>query len=285
VKPKISFDLAIANFDIQKTATTFNTVEKMAPIAKNCSGKFSCKMNVKGNLDHHLNPDIPTLTGGGNLNTTQITVQNFPVTTKIADALKMPSLKKLDVPKTNITFKFTNGRVFVDPFDVTLNGFKSTIAGSNGFDQTIDYTMQSQIPRASFGGAANSVLNGLVSQANSKGANVSVGETIPVAIRIGGTVTDPKVSTDISRQGAQAMNDIKAAAAAEFEKKKGEAEAKMKAEADKVKSEAQSKINAEADRLKKEADARKKAISDSLKKAADQKAQEQLDKLNPFKKN
>ena len=283
-KPTISFGLAISDFDIQKTATTFNTVEKMAPITKNCSGKFSCRMDVKGDLDEKLNPVIPSLIGGGNLNTSQITIQNFPATTKIADALKMPSLKKLDIPKTNISFKFTNGRVYVDPFDVTMNGFKSTIAGSNGFDQTIDYTMQTQIPRSSFGGAANSVLNGLVSQANSKGTNLSVGETIPIAIKIGGTVADPKISTDLNQQGAKAMNDLKAAAAAEFDKKKGEAEAKAKAEIEKVKSEAQTKVNAETDRLKKEADARAKAVSDSLKKAAGAKVKGELDKFNPFKK-
>jgi len=191
--------------------------------------------------------------------------------------LKIPSLKKLDIPKTNIAFKFTNGRVFVDPFDVSVNGFKSTIAGSNGFDQTIDYTMNVDIPRGSFGGAANSVLNGLTSKANAAGANMNIGETIPVALKIGGTVTNPTVRTDLNKQGAKVMNDLKAAAAAEFDKKKAEAEAKVKAEA-------QAKINEAQDRLKKEADARAKAVSDSIKKAAGNKVKNELDKFNPFKK-
>ncbi len=283
-KPTIDFGLDVSDFDIQKTAAAFNTVEKMAPIAKSASGKFSCKMDVKGDLDTKMGPIIPSLTGGGKLNTSTIKIQNFPPTTKISDALKMPSLKNLDVPNTNISFKFANGRVYVDPFDVTMNGFKSTIAGSNGFDQTIDYTMNVQIPRASFGGPANSVLNGLMSQAKGKGANVSVGDVIPVALKITGTNSDPKVSTDLNQQGAKAMSDLKAAAAAEFDKKKSEAEAKAKAEVDKLKSQAQDKVNAETDRLKKEADAKTKAVSDSIKKAAGNKAKDQLDKFNPFKK-
>jgi hypothetical protein len=167
--------------------------------------------------------------------------------------------------------------VYVDPFDVTMNGFKTTIAGSNGFDQTIDYTLNAQIPRSSFGGAANSVLNGLVSKANSKGTNLTLGETIPVELKLTGTNSDPKVSTDLNKQGAKAMADLKAAAAAEFDKKKAEAEAKAKAEIEKVKSEAQAKANAEAERLKKEA-------SDKVKKEAEKKAKENLDKFNPFKK-
>ncbi len=276
-KPKISFDLAITDFDIQKTATTFNTVEKMAPIAKNCSGKFSSSLSVKGELDAKLDPVIPSLMGGGKLTTSNVTVQNFPALSKISDALKMPSLKKMDVPRTNISFRFTNGRVYVDPYDVSLNGFKSTIAGSNGFDQTIDYTMQLQIPSSAFGGQASSVLTGLVSKANSKGANLSVGDVIPVALKIGGTVMDPKVSTDLNQQGAKAMNDLKAAAAAEFEKKKAEAEAKVKAEV-------QAKVNEAEDRVKKEIEARKKAAADSAKKAAGNKAKDVLKDLNPFKK-
>jgi hypothetical protein len=276
-KPTMDFDLDVNNFDIQKTATAFNTVEKMAPIAKSCSGKFSCKMDLKGDLDSKMSPVVQSLTGSGKLNTSLIKIQNFPPTAKISDALKMPSLKNLDVPNTNISFRFANGRVFVDPFDVTLNGFKSTIAGSNGFDQTIDYTVNVQIPRSSFGGAANSVLNGLVSQANSKGTNLTLGEMVPIALKVGGTVKDPKVSTDLNKQGAKAMADLKAAAAAEFDKKKAEAEAKAKAELDKVKNEAQSKANAEAERLKKEA-------NDKLKKEAEKKAKENLDKFNPFKK-
>ena len=283
-KPTIDFNLAVSDFDIQKTAAAFNTIDKMAPIAKNCAGKFSCKMNVQGDLDTKMSPVISSLTGGGNLNTSQITIQNFPVTTKIAEALKMPSLNKLNAPGTNLSFKFANGRVYVDPFDVTVNGFKSTIVGSNGFDQTIDYTMNVGIPRSSFGGAANSVLNGLVSKANTAGSNLSLGETIPVALKIGGTVSDPKVSTDLNQQGAKAMADLKAAAAAEFEKKKEEVVARAKAEVDKLKSQAESKANAEADRLKKEADAKAKAVSDSLKKAGEGKLKDLFKQVDPFKK-
>ena len=169
-------------------------------------------------------------------------------------------------------------------FDVTINGFKSTVAGSNGFDQTIDYTMNVGIPRAAFGGAANSVLNGLVSQANTKGTNLTLGETIPVVLKIGGTVKEPKVSTDLNQQGAKAMSDLKGAAAAEFEKKKAEVDAKAKAEVEKFKSQTEAKAKAEADRLKKEADAKAKAVSDSLKKKGEGKLKDLFKQVDPFKK-
>lgn len=288
-------DLDVHNFDIKKTVSSFASVEKMAPIAKFCAGKFSVNMIINGDLDQAMSPVLPSLNGTGKLTTSAITIQNFPAFNKVADVLKMPSWKSLAIPSVNPSFKIVSGRVYVDPTEVKINGMKGTIAGSNGFDQTIDYTMAMEIPRATFGGAANSVLNNLVSQANAKGANVSVSDIIPVNLLIGGTVTDPKVSMDLGKQGANVMEDLKAKAKEEFEKKKDELEAKAREEVDKLKSQAASKIEAEkakaaaeADRLKKEAEAKAKAVSDSIKKAAEDAAKKQakdaLKNLNPLKK-
>lgn len=294
-KPLFSLDLSIRDFDIKKTVSSFPSVAEMAPIAKSCSGKFSVSMMVNGDLDETMSPVLATLNGGGKLNTSTINVQNFPAFNKVADVLKMPSWKSLDIPSVNPSFKIVNGRVYVEPTEVKINGMKGTVAGSNGFDQSIDYTMAMNIPRALFGGAANSVLTNLVSQANSKGANVSIGDNVPVNLLIGGTVTDPKVSTDLAKQGANAMEDLKVKAKEEFNARKEEAEARAREEAEKLKSEAASKVNeekakaaAEAERIKKETEAKAKAKADSLKKAAEdeakKKAKDALKGINPLKK-
>ena len=290
-KPTFDFDINAKDFDIQKTVTSFESVQKMAPIAKNCTGKFSVAMNVSALLDNQMSPLMNTLAGAGKLSTGNVVVTNFPVFNKVADVLKMDSWKKFQIPPVNPSFKFVNGRVFVDPFDMNVNGIKATVAGSNGFDQTIDYTMATQIPRSAFGGAANGVLNNLVSSANSKGANFTVGDVIPVNLKIGGTVTNPTVGTDLNNAGASVMNDLKAKAAEAAAKLKAEAEAKARAEVDKLKKEGEAKFDAEkqkaqteAERLKKEAEAKAKAEADKQKKAAEKKAEEELKKLNPFKK-
>lgn len=284
--PAFDFALRIKDFDIQRTASSFESVSKLAPITKNCNGKFSADMTVNGSLDQTMSPVMNSLNGGGKLMTSTITVNNFPVFVKIADVLKMSQWKNMTVPPVNPSFKFTNGRVYVDPFDMNVNGIKSTVAGSNGFDQTIDYTIASQIPRAAFGGAANNVLNSMVSSANAKGANFSVGDVVPVNIKVGGTVNDPKIGTDLNTAGAKVMDDLKAKAREEFDKQKAEAEARARAEADKLKNEAQAKLDAEkakataeAERIKKEAEARAKAVADSLKKAAENQAKKGLKNL------
>lgn len=290
-KPVFDFSLSAKDFDIQKTVSNFSSVEKMAPIAKNCIGKFSTDMTVKGDLKANMEPDMNSLAGAGRIATGKITVANFPVFVKIADVLKMESWKKMEIPPISPSFKFVNGRVYVDPFDMNVNGIKATVAGSNGFDQTIDYTMATQIPRAAFGSAANSVLTNLVSAANSKGANVSLSDVVPLNITIGGTVNNPKIGTDLKNSASNALEDLKSKAKEEFEKRKAEAEEKIKAEAERVKNEMLSKgeaekqkAAAEVDRIKKEAQAKAQARVDSLKKAAEKEAKDKLKKLNPFNK-
>jgi len=60
-----------------------------------------------------------------------------------------------------------------------------------------------------FGGAANGVLNNLVSKANSKGLNIQPGNTIIVAAKIGGTYTKPTITTDIKKNVNDAVDDLK----------------------------------------------------------------------------
>jgi hypothetical protein len=46
-KPRMDFNFDIKDMDINKAANQFNTIDKMAPIAKACNGRFSTKMNMK----------------------------------------------------------------------------------------------------------------------------------------------------------------------------------------------------------------------------------------------
>jgi hypothetical protein len=285
-KPAFNYSLSLQNMDIKKTFTTFNSVQKMAPIAGKCSGKYSTDFSVTGILDQHMQPVMNSLSGGGKLKTMGVTVSNFEPLNKVADALKMEQFKKASLSDANLSFRFTNGRVYIDPFDQTVAGIKTKIEGSNGFDQTIDYKMGMQLPTKMLPGAATGVISGLIAQANSKGANMSMGETVNVNVKIGGTVANPKIETGLKEAAKGAVDDLKAKAQEEFDNKKKELENQAKAKADSVQKAAEAKIKSEADRAKKEAEAKAKAEADRLKKEAEAKAKKEAnDKLKDMFKN
>ena len=278
----MQFSMDIKGFDIQQTVKTFNTVKKMAPIAERASGTFNTTLNLSGKLDEHLQPKMQTLNGSGKLSTMNVVISQFPPLVKVADVLKMDQFKQLNVGNTNLSYKFKNGRVDVDPFDVNLAGINTNVKGSSGFDQTIDYTLAMNIPTNKLPSQATSVISGLISQANARGAKMSMGESIKVNALIGGTVSNPTVKTDLKNAASTAINDLKDKAKVEFDKQKKELEDKAKAEFDKQKKQAEDRVKSETDKAKKDAEARAKAEVDKAKKDAENKAKDALNGL--FKK-
>lgn len=279
-QPKIDYNITVENLDIQKTYSTFVAVQKLAPIASRVNGNYSTTFKVAGFLDNKMEPVINSLNGSGNLRTASVVVKNFEPLTKLADQLKMDQLKDLNVNNVNLSFNFIDGRVFVEPFKVNLGEIASTIQGSNGFDQSIDYVLTMAVPRARFGSAANNVINNLVSKASIAGANINVGEVVNIDALIRGTIQDPQISLSLQNVAGSVVADIKAKAQEELEKKKKELEDQARAEAEKLKTEAEQRVKAETDKLKKEAEDRAKAESDRLKKEAEDKLkQDAKDKL------
>jgi hypothetical protein len=193
----------------------------------------------------------------------------------------MDQFKKMNVNDVNLSFKFENGRVNIEPFDVNIAGMKSTVHGSNGFDETIDYTMALKIPTSMMGGAATTAVSGLFAKANqAAGTNISMGKEVNVKVKIVGTVSDPKIETNIKDMAGSVVTDVKTQIKEQLEDKKQELEDKAKAEADRLKKEAEDKARAEADRIKKEAENKAKAEADRLKKEAEEKAKKEAeDKL------
>ena len=282
-KPFVNFGLSISNWDIQKTATTFNTVQKLAPIAKQCSGKFSTELTFTTVLDSKMEPVLNTLNGKGKLSTAAVVIQNFAPLSKIADVVKMEQFKKLELNNVNLSFSFKDGRINVEPFDIKIKNSTANISGSTGFDQTIDYLWKLEIPSSEFEGAANTAITGLLSQV--KGANLSVPEKIKINLVLGGTITSPTVKMALKDSPANVVDDLKEKAKEELEKKKAELEAKAKEQADQLKKQAEEqakqaadKAKAEAEKKKKEAEAKLKAEAEKKKKEAEAKAKEEAKK-------
>jgi cell division septum initiation protein DivIVA len=198
-------------------------------------------------------PVYSSINGGGKLMSPSLTFTNVNSMKKIADALKIDKLREWSIDKINLSFEMVDGKVFVKPFETAVGKIKADISGWNSFDQTMQYVMQLNIPRSEFGGAANNVLSNLVNEANKKGANFSLGDVVPVSVLIGGTVTNPTISTDLKSTVNNVVEDMKTQLKETIQEKKEEAVAKVREEASKYIEEA----NAKAQKLL--ADAQKQA--------------------------
>ncbi len=259
-KPKVNMVFGIQNMNIQKAFNSFNTIQKLAPVGKNTTGNFSTKLSFSSDLGTDMSPIMNSIYGEGALDLIKVVIEGSDLMNKLGDALKNDKIKRLDLNNTRVQFKIADGRITVNPFDVKTGNALINIGGSNGLDQTLDYLFKFQLPRNSFGSAANGVLDGLVAKANSSGATVSLGETVNVNALVGGTFTKPTIKLDMSN----ATNAVKSAVKDIIDNTKKQLEDKAKAEGERLKGEASAKARAQADKIL--ADAQQKA--DAIKREA-----------------
>ncbi len=269
-QPTFSFAYDVEHLDVKKAATSFETIQQLAPMATKANGKFSSKFSVTGIFDEQMNPVVQSMKGGGNAKLENIFIEGFEPINKLAEKLKIDRLAKQKIADSKLQFEFQDGKVMVKPFKTKLGDIAAEIGGSTSFTQEIDYVMSLNVPREMFGSAANEALKGLISQANAKGLNVSASDNIKLDVKMTNTITNPKISTNIRESGKSAVDEARKKLEEELERRKKEAEEKAKAEIEKAKKEAEEKARQEAERLKAEAE---KAAS-----AAKEKARQEAEK-------
>lgn len=282
----MNMDFGIKNFNIKETAEAFGTIEKLAPIAKSCLGSFSTNMHLDCALNAAMEPIEETINGGGGMQTTSVYVEKFEPLNKVAGELGIDRLAKQTIDDVNISYRFENGRVFADPFTIKLEGIPTEIEGSMSFSQELDYRMKMDVPVDKLPGNLGNQASSLLQSINDKvGSNINVGTTIPVSMKITGTMDKPKVEGNygdlIQEQKEeikeQVIEAVEEAVEEQVDNAKEEAIAKAKEEADQLMAD----VQAQADQIL--ADAKKTA--DELKAKAYEEAQKVEDSAkNPFEK-
>ncbi len=265
-KPLVDMDLQLKNLDVKKAFQAFNSIQKFAPVANKLNGAISTNLKFKGALKKDMMPELTSVSANGLVLSDILGLTNLNTFGKIADVLKMEKLRNPSLEKINLSFDIIDGKATVKPMDFKLGSYKANISGSTGLDQVLNFVLTLDIPRNEFGSKANNVLEGMVKDASKKGVNVSIGDIIPVTILIGGTATDPKITTGIKSAMAGMVENIKKQAIAEVEKKKEELIVKAKEEVSNLIAQA----DAEAAKIMVEAEKQSQKLLQSANKAADE---------------
>lgn len=281
LNPKLAqtnFSYDIKNLDFQEAFNYFTSIQQYASIAKYCQGKFSTTMELETQLDEFYYPVYQSLTGLGDLKSSKIEIVNHPLFDKIADQLKTIKnpLDNQAIQNLNLSFSFEEGRLKVKETPIKMGKINSSFVGSTGFDQTLDYDWKTVIPSEMFGSAAQDIANNLLGQLNNAvGTNVTVPKTIPVNFKIGGTITDPSITSDLKNagqdakqnlidQGKDLLNEEAKKILADAQAQADKLLAEAKAQGDKLRNEA----NVQAEKIEKEADvAYDKALAETQKQA------------------
>ncbi len=163
------------------------------------------------------------------------------------DVTKLQFLDNPGLEALRAAFQIREGRLFVQPFDVKLGGTTMTVSGSNGLDQSLQYTLGLRVPRSLMGGGANQAIAGLVSKAGAAGIDLSAAPEIPLGIQLAGTVTNPSVKVDVGSVASSVKEGVQQA----------------------VQQAATQKVSAEATKLVQEAEQRAASIRKEAQALAD----------------
>lgn len=243
-KPKVDIDFGIEKMDIQQAFSTFNTVKLLAPIAKFASGIFSTKLKFNSDLDGHMMPVYSSINAEGLTNIIQAIVNGFEPLNKLSASLGSNEFKKLELNNVLTKFSIKEGRLNVAPFDIKTKGVVMNVQGSNGLDQTMDYQLGLNIPRAMLGSKVNDAANAFIAGLNSKaGTNVSMSETVKVNAVLGGTFLKPTIK--LKYAAGDGTSTAKAAVNQVVAEKKVELQNKAKEKVDTLKRKAVEKATTE----------------------------------------
>lgn len=244
--PKFNFNLNIADLSIAEAFKSFNSVKAFAPIAQNLTGKFNSTLSFSGKLGQDMMPLLSSLDGSGLLKVAETALKDSKILEGITSLTKLKDVNTLQLKNISIPISIKNGVMDVKPFDVKLWDYEANVQGSAGFDGSINYLVNMNIPAGKFGSQANSIL------ATISGSKADENTMIPVALNLSGTYNAPKIAF----AGGNSIEALLTNAL----------KARVSGETQAIQTKATEKFNAVQDSIKKEMKLKAELVQDSVKK-------------------
>jgi gas vesicle protein len=221
-----------------------------------------------GKLNPDMTIDYNSLLGDGKVEIPSARIVNLPILNEINKVAKIPALQNLEIKNGWTVLKFKDGKVAVDPTTIKFgNGYDINFKGKNGFDQSIDYDMQLNVPSKELG-PATSLAQGML--AKIPGMNAAMPEMVGFVFKVTGSATKPQVKLNKVLAGGSSVKDV------------------AKSAVDDVKNQATNKVDEVKQQAQNAIDQQKKAAEDAARKAkedAERKAKEAADKIKNDAKN
>lgn len=253
-KPMFDFGLAINSLSIPEAFKAFNTVQVLAPIAQHLTGVFNSTLNFSGTLGTDMMPVLSSLDGKGILRVAEASYQNSTLVQGLTSLTRLNETNTLVFRNVAIPIQINKGVMNVQPFDVRLWDYQANIQGSTGFDGSINYLINMQVPAGQFGSMANNLL------ATISGTQASSSTIIPLAINLGGSYASPRFSL----AGGNSIENLLTSAL----------QSRVQTERQNITEQATQQFRAAEDSIRRELQVRSEQLQDSARREAEKKVNE-----------
>jgi hypothetical protein len=255
-RPTFDMDLRMTELDVPSAFAGLGSVQAFAPVARYASGTVSADVRMTGALGLDMAPVYSGLTGRGTFEAMGLSLEGFPALAQLADVLKVEQLRSPSIEGVTSTFEIHDGRMHVRPFNVRMGEMGMHVSGSNGIDQTLQYTLVLDLPRSVLGAEANRAITGLVAQTARAGLDLQAAERVSMGVQLGGTVGNPSVTPEFRGTAGSALAGVEQGLRDEAARRVDSVEQR----ADSAAAEARRRAQEQAERLVAEAEQRAAAI-------------------------
>jgi vacuolar-type H+-ATPase subunit H len=274
--PYVSFDFGVKDLKVEYAMRSFSMLDTLVPILRNTTGDISLDLEYMSGLYQNMEPKIESATGYGQFRSERLVLAGSKSLGSVLTKLKLAKDEKQVVEDVKVDFELKDGRVFVEPFDVTVSNIDMTISGSQGIDKTMDYIIDMKIPKGKLGQAADEAISSLLSSATGKDMNIETSNTINVKSNLTGTFDDPKVGLVFGEgegEETTVKEQVKETVKEEIDRKKEEVKDKAREEAAKRADQIVEEAKQRAEQIRAEA----RRTAKKIREEADKKAEKVLE--------
>ena len=202
--PVFKMNLGLDKVSIAETFTQLDMMKSIAPIAGVINGKLNSTIQLSGDLQNDMTPNLKTISGDlvGQLLSTTVNEKNSALLSQLGSKVKFLDPSKLNLNDVKASLSFKDGKVTVKPFDIKYQDINVNIAGSHSFDQSMNYNVKFDVPAKYLGSEATSLLAKLTPSDQKKIDN------IPVNAVLGGNFKQPKITTDMQQASKNLANQV-----------------------------------------------------------------------------
>jgi len=261
--PIVELGLDVQKIDIPSAFNAFVTIQKLAPIAKNTTGKVSTELDFTSFLGDGMMPVMNSIVGEGSLSSEMIEINNSQIFEKIGDVLKSDRFKVISMRDLELNYSIRNGRVYIQPYETKIGNNDLIMSGDQGLDQTINYEMLMKIPRSDLGSTAQAGMDELSALASAQGVELDPGETVDVKFLVTGTFKDPKIRPVFEEGVRNVTEQVK-------EQVKEKVEEKVEEVKEEVREEVKERANEQAEKILADAQVRADKVRAEAKNAGEE---------------
>lgn len=241
--PYIDLRFGLESFSIPLAYQQLGILQRIAPIAEQMTGDFSTQLNMQAAMGGSLNPLYESIRADGMLQTSKLEITASETLTQLADRLGNDAYKRLSADGLDFSYEIVNGRVFQEPLSLDYAGSKLSLAGSVGFDRTIDYEMLIELPYEQLGAAFQERITDISKEAAQAGVAIEPGTSVNVKALLSGDVRQPTLSLDYGDLLGDLRASIQQQAREALEQQKQAAREKAQEEAQKIMDEARQRVD------------------------------------------